>query len=44
MRPGTIGWVDLTVADAESTRDFYRDVVGWETAGAVSALFRPAPE
>lgn len=26
---GTIGWVDLTVPDAEGVRDFYRDVVGW---------------
>lgn len=27
--PGTIGWIDLTVDDAESLRDFYADVVGW---------------
>ncbi len=26
---GRIAWLDLTVADAPSTRDFYRDVVGW---------------
>lgn len=26
---GTIGWVDLTVADAEGVRDFYQEVVGW---------------
>jgi uncharacterized protein len=26
---GSIGWVDLTVEDADATRDFYRDVVGW---------------
>ena len=26
---GTVGWLDLTVRDAESVRDFYRDVVGW---------------
>jgi uncharacterized protein len=25
----SIGWVDLTVADADRLRDFYRDVVGW---------------
>lgn len=31
--PGTIAWVDLTVADAEAVRDFYRDVVGWEAEG-----------
>ncbi len=27
---GTIGWHDLTVADADEVRDFYRRVVGWE--------------
>ena len=27
--PGTIGWCDLTVPDADRVRDFYRDVVGW---------------
>lgn len=26
---GSIGWFDLTVADAPALRDFYRDVVGW---------------
>lgn len=26
---GRIAWLDLTVSDAASTRDFYRDVVGW---------------
>lgn len=30
---GTIGWVDLTVPDADAVRDFYRDVVGWDTVG-----------
>ena len=28
---GTIGWVDLTVADAGAVRDFYQAVVGWTT-------------
>jgi predicted enzyme related to lactoylglutathione lyase len=28
--PGSIGWVDLTVADAEGVRDFYKDVVGFD--------------
>lgn len=28
--PGQLGWLDLTVADAERIRDFYRAVVGWE--------------
>jgi uncharacterized protein len=27
---GTVAWVDLTVADADCARDFYRAVVGWE--------------
>lgn len=34
-RPGQIGtvmWRDLTVADAERVRDFYQQVVGWETS------------
>lgn len=26
---GTFGWLDLTVPDAESIRDFYAAVVGW---------------
>jgi predicted enzyme related to lactoylglutathione lyase len=26
---GSVVWVDLTVADAEGIRDFYREVVGW---------------
>lgn len=29
---GSIGWIDLTVANAEHVRDFYRSVVGWETS------------
>jgi len=27
--PGTIGWIDLTVSDAEGVRDFYAAVAGW---------------
>jgi uncharacterized protein len=27
--PGTIGWIDLTVPDAVSIRDFYTHVTGW---------------
>ena len=27
---GTIGWLDLTVADAPTLRDFYVAVVGWK--------------
>jgi hypothetical protein len=26
---GSVAWIDLTVPDAEATRDFYGDVVGW---------------
>lgn len=28
-RIGCISWLDLTVADASTTRDFYSEVVGW---------------
>ena len=28
---GTIGWTDLTIADAEKVRDFYSKVVGWKS-------------
>ena len=28
-RVGRISWLDLTVPDASTTRDFYRQVVGW---------------
>lgn len=28
-RMGRIAWLDLTVPDADATRDFYRQVVGW---------------
>lgn len=29
-KAGTIGWVDLTVPDADGVRDFYAEVVGWK--------------
>lgn len=29
---GTVGWVDLTVEDAPTLRDFYASVVGWTAA------------
>lgn len=32
-RAGSIAWTDLTVADADGLRDFYRAVVGWEPQG-----------
>jgi predicted enzyme related to lactoylglutathione lyase len=28
---GTIGWTDLTVPDAEKTRQFYSEVIGWKS-------------
>lgn len=28
---GSIGWIDLSVPDAESVRDFYTRVVGWKS-------------
>jgi predicted enzyme related to lactoylglutathione lyase len=27
---GRIGWIDLTVSDAEGVRDFYARVAGWQ--------------
>lgn len=30
-QPGTIGWQDLTVDNAELVRDFYSEVAGWKT-------------
>ncbi len=27
--PGTLGWIDLTVDDAQGLRDFYASAVGW---------------
>ncbi|WP_026374668.1 VOC family protein [Aestuariibacter salexigens] len=29
MHVGAVGWLDLTVDEADSIRDFYQDVVGW---------------
>ncbi|HMV99748.1 MAG TPA: VOC family protein [Acidobacteriota bacterium] len=29
---GKIGWIDLTIEDADGVRDFYKSVVGWETS------------
>jgi predicted enzyme related to lactoylglutathione lyase len=31
-RVGTIGWIDLTVANAVKIRDFQKAVVGWTTS------------
>lgn len=30
---GSIGWLDLTVENADAVRDFYQEVVGWTTSG-----------
>ena len=30
---GKIGWIDITVDDAEGLRDFYSAVVGWKPQG-----------
>jgi predicted enzyme related to lactoylglutathione lyase len=31
MKPGKIGWIDLTLEDAPRISDFYSEVVGWST-------------
>lgn len=28
---GRIGWIDISVDDAEGLRDFYKEVVGWDS-------------
>jgi uncharacterized protein len=44
---GSIGWVDLTVPDADGLRDFYAAVVGWTptplSMGAYSDYLMQAP-
>lgn len=30
--PGSIGWIDLTIDDASTLRDFYQSVVGWSVS------------
>ena len=30
METGKIGWIDITVDDAEGLRDFYANVAGWK--------------
>lgn len=30
LGPGRIGWLDLTVPNAEEVRDFYTKVIGWQ--------------
>ncbi|MBU0561333.1 MAG: VOC family protein [Bacteroidetes bacterium] len=29
---GTIGWIDLTVENADEVRDFYSKIIGWKTS------------
>lgn len=29
-KTGTMAWIDLTVNDADSVKDFYQDVIGWQ--------------
>ncbi len=29
-KPGTIGWFDLTISNAEEVTDFYEAVLGWK--------------
>lgn len=29
LKIGSIGWIDLTVPDADKVRDFYKEVIGW---------------
>jgi predicted enzyme related to lactoylglutathione lyase len=48
MSPGTIGWIDLTVEDAECVRDFYQAVAGWHSepvdmGGYADYNMMPAP-
>lgn len=45
---GSIGWLDLTVDDADGVRDFYARVVGWESEpldmGGYSDYVMKSPE
>lgn len=45
---GTVGWVDLTVPNAEELRDFYQDVAGWTSQpldmGGYSDFVMSAPD
>jgi uncharacterized protein len=45
---GSIGWVDLTIPDAEGVRDFYAEVVGWQPEaldmGSYSDFLMKEPE
>jgi predicted enzyme related to lactoylglutathione lyase len=46
---GTIGWIDLTVPNADEIREFYRAVVGWSTSDVKMGEYHdycmhPAPD
>jgi uncharacterized protein len=46
---GSIGWIDLTVPDAERIRDFYQSVTGWapspvDMRGYQDYCMHPAPD
>lgn len=45
---GSVGWIDLTVPEAEGLRDFYSAVVGWKSEsvdmGGYSDFTMVAPE
>jgi len=45
--PGTVAWLDLTVPDADTIRDFYAAVVGWQVEplemGGYSDYFMKSP-
>ena len=38
--PGKIGWIDLTVSNAEGVRDFYQSVTGWTPSGVDMGGYR----
>ena len=31
-KPGQVSWVNLTVKNAEQVRDFYKEVIGWNSS------------
>jgi predicted enzyme related to lactoylglutathione lyase len=33
LKIGSVGWMDLTVPDAEKVKSFYEQVVGWKSSG-----------
>jgi predicted enzyme related to lactoylglutathione lyase len=39
-KPGSIGWIDLTVPNAGELRDFYQAVAGWMTSEVAMGGYR----